>query len=41
MRVGSIVDAAIIAATSSPKNAAGARDPQMRQAKKATSGRSG
>lgn len=34
MRGGSIVDATIIAAPSSTKNASGARDPQMRQTKK-------
>jgi len=34
MRGGSIVDATIIAAPSSTKNAAGTRDPQMRQTKK-------
>ena len=34
MRGGSIVDATIIAAPSSTKNAAGARDPEMRQTKK-------
>ena len=34
MRGGSIVDATIIAAPSSTKNAAGARDPQMHQTKK-------
>jgi IS5 family transposase len=34
MRGGSIVDATIIAAPSSTKNATGARDPQMRQTKK-------
>ena len=34
MRGGSIVDATIIAAPSSTKNAAGARDPQMHQVKK-------
>jgi len=34
MRGGSIVDATIIAAPSSTKNAAGERDPQMRQTKK-------
>ena len=34
MRGGSIVDATIIAAPSSTKNADGARDPEMRQAKK-------
>jgi len=34
MRGGSIVDATIIAASSSTKNATGERDPQMRQTKK-------
>mgnify|MGYP000851747328 FL=1 len=34
MRGGSIVDATIIAAPSSTKNATGSRDPQMRQTKK-------
>lgn len=34
MRGGSIVDATIIAAPSSAKNAAGARDPEMHQTKK-------
>ncbi len=34
MRGGSIVDATIIAAPSSTKNASGARDPEMRQTKK-------
>lgn len=34
MRGGSIVDATIIAAPSSTKNATGARDPEMRQTKK-------
>jgi IS5 family transposase len=34
MRGGTIVDATIIAAPSSTKNAAGARDPEMRQTKK-------
>ncbi len=34
MRGGTIVDATIIAAPSSTKNASGARDPQMRQTKK-------
>ncbi len=34
MRGGSIVDATIIAAPSSTKNAAGTRDPQMRQTRK-------
>ena len=34
MRGGSIVDATIIAAPSPVKNADGARDPEMRQAKK-------
>ena len=34
MRGGSIVDATIIAAPSSTKNADGARDPEMRQTKK-------
>jgi IS5 family transposase len=34
MRGGSIVDATIIAAPSSTKNAAGARDPQMHQTRK-------
>ncbi len=34
MRGGSIVDATIIAAPSSTKNAAGARDPEMHQTKK-------
>lgn len=34
MRGGSIVDASIIAAPSSTKNATGERDPQMRQARK-------
>ena len=34
MRGGTIVDATIIAAPSSTKNAAGERDPQMRQTKK-------
>lgn len=34
MRGGTVVDATIIAAPSSTKNAAGARDSEMRQAKK-------
>jgi IS5 family transposase len=34
MRGGSIIDATIVAAPSSTKNAAGPRDPEMRQAKK-------
>jgi IS5 family transposase len=37
---GSIVDATIIAAPSSTKNATGQRDPEMRQTRKATSGTS-
>ncbi len=38
---GTIVDATIIAAPSSTKNASGQRDPEMHQTKKATSGISG
>jgi IS5 family transposase len=34
MRAGTIVDATIIAAPSSTKNASGERDPEMHQAKK-------
>lgn len=41
MRGGSIVDATIIAAPSSTKNATGARDRQMHQTRRATSGISG
>ena len=41
MRGGSIVDATIIAAPSSTKNATGQRDPEMHQTKKAASGTSG
>lgn len=35
---GTVVDATLIAAPSSIKNASGERDPQMKQSKKATSG---
>ena len=35
LREGTIVDATIIEAPSSTKNRAGARDPEMRQTKKA------
>ena len=34
MRQGTIVDATLIAASSSTKNKAGKRDPEMHQAKK-------
>jgi transposase, IS5 family len=38
---GTIVDATIIHAPSSTKNASGTRDPEMHQTRKATSGISG
>ena len=41
LKRGSIVDATIIAAPSSTKNASGERDPEMHQTKGATSGTSG
>jgi IS5 family transposase len=41
MRGGSIVDATLIAAPSSTKNATGERDPEMHQRRRATSGTSG
>ena len=38
LRAGTAIDATLIAAPSSTKNASGARDPDMHQSKKATSG---
>ena len=40
LRAGTVVDATLIAAPSSTKNAAGERDPEMKQTKKGNSGTS-